>query len=89
MHRGRELVYNSCMSIAEIVEIGGTQAVKLPEGFRFDGDSVSIRREGEAVILEPVKSSLWPAGFFEAIRIADPQFVRPAQGQAPAAPSFD
>ena len=71
------------MSTAEVVEIGGGQAVELPEGFRFDTDTVSIRREGEAVILEPVKSRCWPDGFFEAIRIDDPKFVRPDQGQTP------
>lgn len=81
--------YNLCMSIAEIVEIGGVQAVKLPEGFRFDSEAVSIRREGETVILEPVKSIQWPEGFFEAIRIDDPKFVRPEQGRTPAAPALD
>jgi len=28
--------------------------VRLPKGFRFDTDVVSIRRHGDAVILEPV-----------------------------------
>jgi virulence-associated protein VagC len=74
------------MSTAEIVDIGGAQAVKLPEGFRFDTDTVSIRREGEAVILEPVKPPVWPEGFFEAIRIDDPRFVRPDQGRTPPVP---
>jgi antitoxin VapB len=74
------------MSTAQIVDIGGAQAVKLPDGFRFDADTVSIRREGKAVILEPVKSSTWPEGFFAAIRIDDPKFVRPAQGQTTPAP---
>jgi antitoxin VapB len=71
---------------AEVVEIGGVQAVRLPEEFRFDGDTVSIRRQGEAVILEAVKPDTWPAGFFEAIRIEDPRFARPDQGAAPAVP---
>jgi virulence-associated protein VagC len=65
------------MKIAEIIHANGTQAVKLPEGFQFAGDAVSIRREGEAVILEPLKPATWPAGFFESIRIDDPTFVRP------------
>jgi antitoxin VapB len=71
------------MNTAEIMHIGGDQAVKLPEAFRFDADTVSIRRDGEAVILEPVKPATWPDGFFEAIRIDDPKFVRPDQGEAP------
>ena len=65
------------------------QAVKLPDGFRFEGDTVSIRREGEAVILEPVKPATWPPGFFENIRIDDPVFARPEQGPVPCAPSLD
>jgi virulence-associated protein VagC len=71
------------MSTAEIVDIGNVQAVKLPSEFRFEAETVSIRREGEAVILEPLKSAAWPEGFFAAIRIDDPRFVRPDQGQAP------
>ena len=71
------------MSTAEIVDIGDVQAVKLPKEFHFDTDTVLIRREGEAVILEPVKPPTWPDGFFEAIRIDDPKFVRPDQGRAP------
>jgi virulence-associated protein VagC len=77
------------MSTAEIVDIAGAQAVKLPDGFRFDTSTVSIRREGEAVILEPVRSRTWPEGFFEAIRIDDPNFVRPDQGQLPPTPPLD
>jgi virulence-associated protein VagC len=74
---------------AEIVDMGGAQAVRLPEEFRFDTDTVSIRREGQAVILEPVKPATWPKGFFEAIHIEDPRFARPDQGTAPAVPSLD
>jgi virulence-associated protein VagC len=76
------------MSIAEIVHIGDGQAVKLPEEFRFETESVSIRREGEAVILEPMKPSAWPKGFFEAIRIDDPTFDRADQGLVPPAPAL-
>jgi antitoxin VapB len=32
---------------------GGGQAVQLPEGFGSDGAEVTMRREGNAVILEP------------------------------------
>lgn len=77
------------MIIAEIVNANGTQAVKLPDGFHFQGETVSIRREGEAVILEPVKPATWPPGFFESIRIDDPAFARPDQGAVPRAPSLD
>ena len=74
------------MTTAEIFRADGTQAVKLPDGFHFEGDTVSIRREGEAVILEPVKPATWPVGFFDRIRIDDPAFARPEQGPVPPGP---
>lgn len=77
------------MQTTEIVETNDGQTVRLPNDFRFSTDIVSIRREGEAVILEPVKSAAWPAGFFENIRIDDPAFVRPEQGPLPPAPCLD
>ena len=40
---------------AKLFRHGGSQAVRLPKVFRFEGDEVTIRREGDAVILEPVR----------------------------------
>jgi virulence-associated protein VagC len=82
------------VNTAEIIDIAGEQAVKLPAAFHFDSEVVSIRREGNAVILEPVESAqsvpdVWPEGFFESIRIDDPSFVRPGQGEMPPAPGLD
>jgi virulence-associated protein VagC len=82
------------MSTAEIFDIGECQAVKLPAEFHIDGELVSIRREGNAVILEPVSSlasvpDAWPEGFFDEIHIADPKFVRPDQGHLPPVPEFE
>jgi virulence-associated protein VagC len=72
-----------------IVETSQGQTVRLPDEYRFATPTISIRREGDAVILEPIKSSNWPEGFFEAIRIDDPAFARPPQGATPPAPAFD
>lgn len=66
--------------IAHIRNTGHGQLVILPDEFRFQSDKVAIRRQGEAVILEPIKDCQWPAGFFESIRIDDPAFRRPDQG---------
>lgn len=77
------------MSTAEVVDVGGSQIVRIPADVHLQTGVVSIRQEGEAVILEPIKPQMWPEGFFEAIHIADPKFVRPEQGVAPPAPSFD
>jgi virulence-associated protein VagC len=51
------------MKLAEIVRVDGSQLVRLPEEFRLEGDTVSIRRRGEAIVLEPVKPATWPPGF--------------------------
>lgn len=40
--------------IAKVFWSGRSQAVRLPKEFRFDADAVRIRREGDAVILEPI-----------------------------------
>ena len=77
------------MKTTEIVSIDGRQAVKLPDEFSFADTVISIRREGKAIILEPVKSNTWPTGFFEDIRISDPALARPPQGETPPAPRID
>ncbi len=76
------------VTTVEIVDLGGAQAIRLPDDFRFSSGAVSIRREGDAVILEPVKAATWPEGFFDAIHIDDPRFARPDQGPLPPAPSI-
>lgn len=73
---------------AKIFTTGGSQAVRLPKEYRFEGKEVNIRREGSRVILEPVAKSKWPRGFFDRIRISDPAFVRPPQGKMPPAPKL-
>jgi virulence-associated protein VagC len=77
------------MAIAEIVQVDGSQLVKLPREFHVQGDTVSIRRQGEALILEPAKPSTWPAGFFDRVLIEDPSFTRQPQGAVPPAPKLD
>lgn len=46
---------------------GRSQALRLPRDFRFEGDEVLIRREGEAVILEPIPKATWPKGYWARI----------------------
>ena len=41
---------------AKIFWSGRSQAVRLPKEFRMNGDAVRIRRQGSAVILEPLVS---------------------------------
>lgn len=42
------------MAKAKIFWSGRSQAVRLPKDFRFDTATVSIARQGNAVILEPI-----------------------------------
>lgn len=46
------------MNTAKVFEDGGSQAVHLPEKFRFDADEVMVQKLGDAVLLAP-KSSAW------------------------------
>ena len=46
---------------------GGSQAVRLPREYRFEGSSVRIRRDGRAVILEPLEKARWPDGYWERL----------------------
>ena len=39
---------------AKVFMTGRSQAVRLPKEFRFESDEVRIRKEGIAVILEPL-----------------------------------
>lgn len=43
---------------AKLFRNGNSQAVRLPQEFRFQGDEVRIRKEGDSVILEPMTSNV-------------------------------
>jgi antitoxin VapB len=64
---------------ARIFWTGRSQAVRLPKEFRFEGDTVLVRREGSAVILEPVQG--WPARYVESFAGIPEDFDRPPQGK--------
>lgn len=63
-------------SVAKLFKNGRSQAVRLPKEFRFEGTEVRIRKQGEKVILEPVKKLKWPDGFWD-IFTRDDQFKLP------------
>jgi antitoxin VapB len=57
---------------AKLFKAGGSQAVRLPKEFRFAGDRVHIRRDGQAVILEPVETTREQIlAWLESVRIPD------------------
>ncbi|MFA6560429.1 MAG: AbrB/MazE/SpoVT family DNA-binding domain-containing protein [Verrucomicrobiia bacterium] len=41
------------MTTAKLFKHGGSQAVRLPKEFRFDGTEVAIEKRGDEVILRP------------------------------------
>jgi len=63
-------------STAKIFQNGRSQAVRLPKAFRFKGDEVKIRKEGDKVILEPLVRDHWPQGFWDDF-VPDPDFEIP------------
>ncbi len=49
---------------AKLFKNGGSQAVRLPKEFRFEGEEILIRKEGDALILEPVERG-WSKRFLK------------------------
>ncbi len=41
------------MTTAKLFKHGGSQAVRLPKAFRFEGTEVIIEKKGNAVVLKP------------------------------------
>jgi antitoxin VapB len=71
------------MATARLFKNGRSQAVRLPKEFRFQGRVVSIRRDGDAVILEPIRRTGWPRGFWERLPVLGDDFALPADPVPP------
>jgi len=71
---------------AKVFWTGRSQAVRLPKEFRFDTETVSVRREGKAVILEPADD--WPEGYVESFTGVPDDFSRPRQGKVDKRPAL-
>jgi antitoxin VapB len=59
------------MTKAKLFMTGGSQAVRLPAEFRFEGDEVDIRRDsatGDVVLSKPIAS--WDE-YFDWVRTLD------------------
>lgn len=68
---------------ARLFTHGGSQAVRLPKAYRFEGKEVLIRREGDSVILEPVDDAPLTQSDLDAFwaridGLADPDEVFPS-----------
>jgi len=51
---------------AKLFRNGGSQAVRLPKEFQFEGTEVRIFREGQFVVLEPVDAKKQETSQLEA-----------------------
>lgn len=70
------------METAKLFTNGGSQAVRLPKEFRFEGDEVLIRRLGQAVLLIP-KEAAWDT-FLEGLNGFTEDFMADGRGDLPA-----
>lgn len=61
------------MQQAKLFQNGQSQAVRLPKEFRFEGDSVAIKRVGRAVVLLPYDEP-WDT-LFAALEQFSPDFM--------------
>ncbi len=66
----------------KIFKSGNSLALRLPRALGPKEGPVSIVQDGDRWIVEPIRSEVWPENFFERIRVKDPEFKRPPQGES-------
>ena len=71
------------MDKAKIFWSGRSQAVRLPKAFRFDGAEVMIRREGDAVILEPINDNGDEWAWLDQLQPFDDDFIAAVEEPVP------
>jgi antitoxin VapB len=54
--------------VVQLLSDGDSQIVRLPEECRLDASAVRIRRQGRAIILEPLEKPSFPEGYFERLK---------------------
>lgn len=65
------------MARAKLFRNGRSQAVRLPKEFRFEGDEVSVRREGRKIVLEPLRRRAWPPRYWDSWKAVPDDFETP------------
>ena len=80
------------MHTAKIFRSGNLISVQLPAGFTFDGEEARVRRQGGALILEPIPTD-WE-WLDRIVRPIDPDFEAaanepPEQQQRPELDALD
>ena len=61
------------MDTAEVIHSGHSQAVRLPEGFRFEGTKVLIKKVDNAVVLSSYRGD-WQA-LFDSLEMFSADFM--------------
>ena len=67
------------METAKLFENGKSQAVRLPKKFRMPGKEVRIFKQGDQIILEPIKDT-WDS-FFDALNEFPDDFMKDGRNQ--------
>ena len=62
----------------KVFKSGNSLAVRLPKGMELPKGKVSIRKEGQVLVIEEISKG-WPEGFFEEIRIDREDFGKEKQ----------
>ena len=73
------------MDIAELFQNGKSQAVRLPDSYRFPGTKVYIRNLGNAVVLIPEQDS-WQTLTDSLSRFSDDFMAQREQSDQPREP---
>ena len=68
------------MQKAKLFNNGGSQVVRLPKEFRFEGEEVAIRRIGKAVVLLPADRA-WDT-LYDALEQFTPDFMADCKNQS-------
>lgn len=78
---------------AKIFMHGRSQAVRLPKEFRLPGKECRVRREGKAVILEPIEEPFdydtWRAELDRLVALAGGAFLPEGRPEQPPMPDDD
>ena len=72
-------------AIAKLFRNGRSQAVRLPQQFRFAGDRVRVRRVGRGILLEPLITDV--AEWFSELDRYDSEPFMPEGRNQPVSPT--
>jgi antitoxin VapB len=53
LDKPKKYLHPIAMATAKLFQHGGSQAVRLPKDFRFEGTEVEIEKRGDEVVLRP------------------------------------